>query len=213
MRPREVPQPSLERMVPFVGHPVLVGVVPGQDPLVVRTAGALARSIGASRLDAAYVDATRVLVEELPDGSVRHAPLDPDADAGDWRRTRDGLSAEIEAALGEARATRAGARGDGQDDADADGLSVGGSSADAEVPWRLWYLAGRPDRALTHLARAVDAAVIVVGAQWTGGARDQLRELVEGSVAVHLAHHQHRPVLTVPTRVVDWRELPAPWTL
>jgi hypothetical protein len=36
-------------------------------------------------------------------------------------------------------------------------------------------------------------------------------EFFEGSVAVHLAHHQHRPVLTVPLNVVDWKEIRAPW--
>ncbi|KON73300.1 hypothetical protein M768_10190 [Cellulosimicrobium cellulans F16] len=78
------------------------------------------------------------------------------------------------------------------------------------MAWELRYLAGRPDRALTHLARAVDAAVLVVGTR-APGSTAHLRELVEGSVAAHLAHHQHRPVLTVPLAVVDWKELRTPW--
>ncbi len=78
------------------------------------------------------------------------------------------------------------------------------------VPWEVRYLAGRPDRALTHLARAVDAAVIVVGTRASGSIA-HVRELVEGSVAMHLAHHQHRPVLTVPLGVVDWTQIRTPW--
>ena len=53
------------------------------------------------------------------------------------------------------------------------------------------------------IARAVDAAAVVVGTRAPGpGAR--LREVVEGSLAVQLSHHQHRPVLVVPLSVVDW---------
>lgn len=59
------------------------------------------------------------------------------------------------------------------------------------------------DRSLTHLARAVDASAIVVGTRVPGfGAR--MRQFVDGSVALHLSHHQHRPVLVVPLAVVDW---------
>ncbi len=204
MGPQEVPQPSLERMVPFVGHSVLVGIVPDQDPLVVRTAALLAQSVGASHLDVAFVDTSRIVVEELPEGSVRHAPRDPDADTGDWRRTRDQLSAQVASALGQPVGSGSTVVPPASSPLDEDGAGA--------VPWRLWYLAGRPDRSLTHLARALDAAIIVVGTRGPG-AREQVRDFLEGSVSVHLAHHQHRPVLTVPTRVVDWKDLPAPWTL
>ncbi|MCO7273313.1 universal stress protein [Cellulosimicrobium cellulans] len=180
MRARRVPQPALDRMVPFAGHPVVVGVVPGGDPLVVRTAAAWADAAG-SRVVAGYADTSRHVVEEHPDGSVTHAPLDPDSADDSWQEVEAGLRAEVEEAL----------RGTG-------------------VAWELRYLAGRPDRALTHLARAVDAAVIVVGTR-APGSTAHLRELGEGSVAAHLAHHQHRPVLTVPLAVVDWKELRTPW--
>lgn len=179
MSDRVVPQPGLDRMVPFAGHPVLAGVVPDQDPLVVRTAVALASSLGVP-LELGYVDPARYVVAEHDDGSVRHAALDPDADDDGWH--------DLEARLRE---------------------QVGAVVAD-EVPWRLRYLAGRPDRSLTHLARAVDASVIVVGTRPPGSAA-RMKEFVEGSVAAHLAHHQHRPVLTVPLSVVDWKELRTPW--
>ena len=81
--------------------------------------------------------------------------------------------------------------------------------AGSGVAWEFRYLAGRADRALTHLARAVDASAIVVGARRpTSGER--LHEFFEGSIALHLTRHQHRPVLVVPLSVVDWKA-PAPW--
>ncbi|MFI2702890.1 universal stress protein [Cellulosimicrobium composti] len=175
-----VPQPALDRMVPFAGHAVVVGVVPGGHPLVVRTAAAWAAAAD-GRLVAAYADTSRHVVAEHADGSVTHAPLDPDHADDAWQDVEARLRAEVEEHV----------RGSG-------------------VPWDLRYLAGRPDRALTHLARAVDAAVIVVGTR-SPGTLALARELVEGSVALHLAHHQHRPVLTVPLTVVDWEEIRAPW--
>jgi nucleotide-binding universal stress UspA family protein len=58
---------------------------------------------------------------------------------------------------------------------------------------------------LTHLARAINAGIIVVGTRGPGLA-ERLRETLSGPVATHLAHHQHRPVLAVPLSVVDWKE-------
>ncbi|WP_166846525.1 universal stress protein [Isoptericola sp. BMS4] len=181
MSSTSVPQPAVDRMVDPAGRPVVVGVVPGQPDLVPLTAASWARAVGAPAMRLAYVDTSRYVVEEHADGGVTHAPLDPDAADDSWERI-----------LGTMRE------------------HLAGVLADAAVPWRLDYLAGRPDRALTHLARAVDAAAIVVGTRAPGSAA-HLRELLEGSVAVHLAHHQHRPVITVPTSVVDWRATKAPW--
>jgi nucleotide-binding universal stress UspA family protein len=165
-------------MTPFEGHPAVVGVEPGQPELVVLTAAAWARATGGA-LYLAYADPTRYAVEELPDGSVRHAPVDPDASGDEWQEREAALREHLTAVL-----------------------------ADAGVVWQLRYLAGRPDRALTHLARVVDAAVIVVG---TGepGVRGSLRGMLAGSVSTHLSHHQHRPVLVVPLTVVDWKQRPA----
>lgn len=176
-----VPQPSVDRMVGPAGHAVVVGVTPGQPELVLRTAAAWARALGAPGLQLAYADTSRYVVREHPDGTVDHAPLDPDTADDAWRQAHDDLRAAAARVLG----------------------------AD-DVPWRLDYLAGRPDRALTHLARAVDASVLVVGTR-SPGTGAHLRELAEGSVAAHLAHHQHRPVLTVPLSVVDWRATRATW--
>lgn len=178
---REPPQPALGRLTPFAGHPLVVGLEPGLPDLVALTAVSLAGATGAPCLYFAYADPSRYAVEERPDGTVRHEPFDPDGLDDAWR-TRE---AEFERHLGE--------------------LLHG-----VAVPWAFRYLAGRPDRALTHLARAVDAAAIVVGTR-APGAGAHLREVVEGSVAVHLAHHQHRPVITVPLSVVDWKATPSVW--
>ena len=123
----------------------------------------------------AFVDTGRFVVEEYADGTVLHQPIDPDGVDEDWPERQ----ARIEAHL--------------HDVLDPTG-----------VAWRFRYLAGRPDRALTHLARAVDASAYVVGTRAPGpGAR--VREVFEGSVAVRLSQHQHRPVLVVPLEVIDWK--------
>lgn len=171
----QVPQPHPSRMTDFDGHPAVVGIVPGQPELVALSAAAWARAATGVGLYFAYVDPTRHTVEELPDGSVRHVPVDPDSVDDSWVQRRGRIEAHL------------------HDVVDPTG-----------VPWQFRYLAGRPDRALTHLARAVDAAVIIVGTR-APGVRESVRAFVEGSVAVQLAHHQHRPVLTIPLSVVDWK--------
>ncbi|GEL94623.1 universal stress protein [Cellulomonas composti] len=171
-----VPQPHPSRLTELAGAPAVVGVVPGQPELVALTAVSWARAAGSSGLVFAYADPARYVVEELPDGSVRHADVEPDAGDDSWQER----AAQIEAFLHEV--------------VDPSG-----------VPWRFCYLAGRPDRALTHLARAVDAGVIVVGTR-RPGVRAGIREFVDGSLGVQLSHHQHRPVLVVPLSVVDWKE-------
>ena len=182
MTRRNVPQPAVDRMVDFTGHPVVVGVTPGQPDLVPLTAVSLGRAIGAPMLHFAYVDSTRYPLTEHDDGSVDHAPIETDTADDIWQRTRDDIEGHLSDLL-----------------------------AGHDLAWRFVYLAGRPDRALTHLARAVDAAVLIVGTRAPGSVA-HMRELVEGSVAPHLTHHQHRPVLTVPLSVVDWKDLKAPWT-
>src|SRR5450830_291127 len=175
MSTRQTPQPSPSRMTPFSGHPIVVAIVPHEPELVALTAASWSRAAGGVTVYFAYVDPARFTVQEFPDGTVRHADIDPDADGDSWVTRQAQIEESLTHVLG-----------------------------DSGVPWELRYLAGRADRALTHLARAVDAAAIVVGTRAPGtGAR--FREAVEGSVAVQLSHHQHRPVLVVPLSVVDWK--------
>lgn len=174
MAPAEVPQPSPDRLTQFSGHPFVVGIAPGQPELVALTAASLARA-GNSKLYFGYVDPARYCQAEFPDGTVRHAAIDPDPIDESWRDRQTEITTFLARVL-----------------------------ADTGVDWEFRYLAGRTDRALTHLARAVDAAAIVVGTHHPGAAA-RLREFLEGSVAVHLFSHQHRPVLVVPLSVVDWK--------
>ncbi len=177
--PHIVPQPSPARLTEFAGHPVVVGVVPRQPELVALTAASLARATQAT-VYFGYVDTARVTEKEFPDGTVRHVALEPDVAGDSWMNTEREIRTFLTRVM-----------------------------ADQGVPWEFRYLAGSPQRALTHLARAVDAAVIVVGTR-APGAGARLREFVEGSVAVRLGQHQHRPVLVVPLSVVDWKAK-APW--
>lgn len=175
----QAPQPSPERMTPFGGGALVVGVRPGSDPLVVLSAAALARTTGGV-MYFAYVDEQRYTEREFPDGTVQHSDINPDAADDSWRRVEARIKDELAGLLG-----------------------------DSGVPWQFRYLAGRPDRALTHLARAVDAAVLVVGNRAPEhGAK--VREFMDGALALKLAQHQHRPVLAVPLSVVDWKA-PMPW--
>lgn len=105
---------------------------------------------------------------EEPDGRVEARPIDPDGIDDDIEGISATIAAELRAAL-----DRTG------------------------VDWSFVTLAGDPARALGRLAESADASVIVVGTRERGlGAR--LEELLVGSVAVHLTHRQHRPVLVVP---------------
>ena len=175
-----VPQPSPQRMVPLSGSPLVVGVVPGQSELVAVTAAAWSEALGGVPLHFAYVDATRIVDEEYADGTVRHSSLDPDLADDSW------TTVEAELGAGLARLL-----------------------ADHPAAWDFRYLAGRPDRALTHLARAVGASAFIVGARRPSSA-ERVREFLAGSLALHLTRHQHRPVIVVPVAVVDWKA-PAPW--
>lgn len=179
MGQRVPPQPDPSRLTDFAGHPLVVGVVADQAPLVALTAVSLARATGASAIYFAHVDTSRYADVEHPDGTVRHLPIDPDLDDELWPEREDALLRTVREWM------------DGQD-----------------VPWHFRYLAGRPDRALTHLARAVDAAAFVVGTHV--GHHRRIADFVNGSVPMQLSHRQHRPVLVVPLSVVDW-EGRAPW--
>lgn len=79
----------------------------------------------------------------------------------------------------------------------------------AGVAWSLRALAGDPAHAISHLAHELNAAMIVVGTR-EETMRGNLHEFFNGSVAVHLAHRQHRPVVIVPLAPIPF-DHPAPW--
>ena len=65
------------------------------------------------------------------------------------------------------------------------------------VHWSVRALSGNPAQELTRLADSLGAPMIVVGTR-EAGLRGSLHEFFNGSVAVQLAHRQHRPVVVVP---------------
>lgn len=81
--------------------------------------------------------------------------------------------------------------------------------AGAPITWSTRALAGGPYRELARLADELDAVMIVVGTR-RPGFRGTLREFLSGSVAVQLAHHQHRPVVVIPVDPVGFDREP-PW--
>ena len=175
-----VPQPSPQRMVPVPGHPLVVGVIPGQPELVALTAAAWSDALGGDPIYFGYSDPERIVDAEYADGTVRHSDIDPDRADDEWEEREREIRGFLARAL-----------------------------ADHTGPWEFRYLAGRADRALTHLARAVDASAIIVGAKHPSST-ERLREFLAGSVAVRLTRHQHRPVLIVPLAVIDWKA-PTKW--
>lgn len=126
----------------------------------------------ASRFNAdlvcAHVDQGRYLVDEHPDGSVSSLPFDPDLPDMQEEGFDPGLAKHLAHILG-----------------------------DRGISWSTRALAGETARALGHLAETLDAAMIVVGTrEHTVSAG--LHDFFTGSIAVHLAHRQHRPVVVIP---------------
>lgn len=157
---------------------ILVGVEPRLSDAVLLEAAHLAHDLGCE-LICAYVDPSRYPVEQLPDGSVRALPIDPDSPELDEEEFDRNYAARVEQTL-----------------------------AGHGVQWSMRALAGDPARALSTLAEQVNARMIVVGTH-EPGFRAGVREFFHTSVAVHLAHRQHRPVLVIPlSPVTDGGGLP-----
>lgn len=133
-----------------------------------------------AELVCATVDAGRYLVDEYADGSIMSLPVDPDLLDLDEEGFPIALRTHLATLL------------DGRD-----------------LVWSTRAVAGDPARALAHLADTLNAALIVVGTR-ERGMRASLQEFFGGSVAVHLAHRQHRPVLVIPLAPVAFRD-ELPW--
>lgn len=121
-----------------------------------------------ANLVCASVDSTRYTIEGCPDGTVVTMPLNPDRFSDEQEAFDPGLREAIAETL----------RG-------------------RPVSWTVRMLAGGAAQELTRLADELDAAMIVVGTR-EAGLRGSLREFFNGSVAVQLAHGQHRPVVVIP---------------
>ncbi|GAA3863190.1 hypothetical protein GCM10022381_04040 [Leifsonia kafniensis] len=80
---------------------------------------------------------------------------------------------------------------------------------DSGIEWRMLLLAGDIASALGHLAQTIDAAMIVVGSH-ESSVSGSIQEFFNRSIAVQLAHHQHRPVVVIPARPPGL-ESPTPW--
>lgn len=128
----------------------------------------------------AWVDTGRYLVEEQVDGSVTSLPFDSDLPELGEEEFDPELASHIQKVLGS-----------------------------GPLRWTARALAGDPARALAHLANTLNARLIVVGSKETG-MRAGIQEFFTGSVAVHLAHRQHRPVLIIPVAPVK-HEGDLPW--
>lgn len=133
-----------------------------------------------AELICATVDLSHYAVEEKPDGTVIALPLDPDL--ADTRTEE--FDPELRRTIAE-------------------------TLDPLPVRWSVRALAGGPGRELARLADEVDAAMIVVGTR-ERGLRGSLREFFNGSVAVQLAHQQHRPLVVVPLNPVG-AESELPW--
>ncbi|MCU1476076.1 MAG: hypothetical protein JWQ64_769 [Subtercola sp.] len=138
----------------------------------------------AARFDAvlvcAFIDQTRYVVSRNADGTVISAPMDPDIP--------DDLKLDFPPELADHLASILDPLG---------------------VRWSTLRSAGDPADSLGSLAEALDAVAIVVGTH-RSTARSSIAEFFNGSVAVHLAHRQHRPVIVVPVAPVE-RGQALPW--
>lgn len=162
------------------GGPCVIVGVMAGQPDVVVLEAAAVASRFHAELICANVDVGRYLVDEFADGSIVSLPVDSDLLDLDSEGFPLALHEHLSALL--------------------DGDTVG---------WSTRVVVGDPARALAHLADTLDAAMIVVGTR-ERGVRAGLQEFFGGSVAAHLAHRQHRPVLVIPLEPVGFRD-ELPW--
>lgn len=128
----------------------------------------------------ASVDPTSYTTAHNADGTVSAFPIDPDS--------ADLVTEEFDPRLAE---------------------HVTAILEPSGLSWSLRALAGDPAHELARLAHEIDALAIVVGTR-KRGLRTTAHEFFNGSVAVHLAHRQHHPVIIVPLDPVA-HDAPLPW--
>lgn len=171
---------------PGIPHPNIVVGVSRQQPLVVvEEAARLACRLRAT-LICANADPSRYVTRVDRDGSVESSPIDPD------------LAEEEDAVFDPELKSRL-----------RDTLNESGRRLGTQLTYEFLELAGDPADALRQLVEVADSDYIVVGSR-RAGFGSGMKEFFGGSVAVHLIHHQHRPVLVVPTLPVHPGH-PLPW--
>ena len=162
------------------GIHIVVGVELDEDSTVLRQAAVFARHFDAT-LVCVISDPGRYAAREAPDGTVTSLDIDPDLAEYERRETFDQkLHDQIDAVL----------RPEG-------------------IEWTPRAMAGDPAVQLAHVADEVHAAMIVIGSH-RPGRWGSMREFLNGSVAAHLAHRQHRPVVVIPLSPVH-NGGPLPW--
>lgn len=133
-----------------------------------------------AELICASVDGSSYTAGKRPDGSIMSMPIDPDSYFDGAQVFDPGLRTEIAKILDPRR-----------------------------VKWSVRALAGGAAQELARLANELDAEMIVVGTR-EAGIRDSLREFLNGSVAVQLAHRQHRPLVVIPLNPITGNSA-LPW--
>lgn len=170
----------MDAMREHSGRTVVAGVQPEQPLWVVQVAGEYAKAFGAE-LVCVSVDPARYAFQELPDGTMLTAPLDPDLLAG-VPGFPEGQRAAIDALL-----------------------------SPLGVTWSLQERTGGPAEALRQVAEEVDALMIVVGAARggvRGALRTVLAGSVAGRLA-HRQYRPVVVVPTAPDDADDGVEQPA----
>ena len=147
---------------------VVAAVTSHQPPIVVQWAARLARHFDAV-LVCAHVEADHYVVKEIPTGRWSLDRSTLTWRTGDTAVFDSGLAVRIRIVAG-----------------------------DAGVPVEFRELAGGIGHAMARLAEVLDAEMIVVGSRRGGGMRTSMHEFFGGSVAVHLAHRQPRPLVVIP---------------
>ncbi|MDH6235743.1 universal stress protein [Cryobacterium sp. CG_9.6] len=150
------------------------------QPDAVVVAAALFARRFAAELVCAYVDVNRYMIFDLGDGSMTSFPIDPDLLEPPEPTFDPALRNHLTDLLG-----------------------------GTDLVWSTRALAGEPALALGGLADTLDAVMIVIGTR-EATVRATLGEFFNGSVAVHLAHRQHRPVVVIPLAPVASTEA-LPW--
>lgn len=116
----------------------------------------------------AWVDSTQVVYGASLDGTRLITPLDPDLGTGSSEVLKEQVHRQV-----------------------ADTL------AGVDVPWRLEQTVGDIASGLTEVAQDWDALMIAIGGR-RPGFTGWMNEVIGGSIAGHLVHTQHRPVLVIP---------------